>query len=73
MLNSKLVPERSLWTQSAFVQTFLVAHEIGHYVLHPREGLDRDDTAKNFIIWNDSSEEAEANLFAQPDLEPRNH
>src|SRR6266446_8924311 len=34
------------------------------YVLHPREGLDRSDTATNFTIWQDEGEEAEANLFA---------
>jgi IrrE N-terminal-like domain len=49
---------------------FTIAHEIGHYVLHPREGLDRDDTAKNFRVWNDPGEEAEANLFAAELLMP---
>jgi hypothetical protein len=43
---------------------FTIGHEIGHYVLHPREGLDRSDTVANFTIWNDAGEEAEANLFA---------
>ncbi|MBI5818286.1 MAG: ImmA/IrrE family metallo-endopeptidase [Verrucomicrobia bacterium] len=49
---------------------FTIAHEIGHYILHPREGLDRDDTAKNFTVWNDPGEEAEANLFAAELLMP---
>lgn len=49
---------------------FTIAHEIGHYVLHPREGLDRDDIAKNFRVWNDPGEEAEANLFAAELLMP---
>jgi hypothetical protein len=43
---------------------FTIAHEIGHFVLHPRESLDRTDTAANFTVWNDASEEAEANIFA---------
>jgi Zn-dependent peptidase ImmA (M78 family) len=43
---------------------FTIAHEIGHYVLHSGEGLQRDDRAGNFTGWNDASEEAEANLFA---------
>lgn len=49
---------------------FTIAHEIGHHVLHSRDGLDRDDTAKNFRIWNDLGEEAEANLFAAELLMP---
>lgn len=49
---------------------FTIAHEIGHYVLHPRVGLDREDTAKNFRIWNDPGEEAEANQFGAELLMP---
>ena len=49
---------------------FTIAHEIGHYILHPREGLDRSDTAANFTVWKDASEEAEANLFAAELLMP---
>ena len=49
---------------------FTIAHEIGHYVLHPREGLDREDTAANFTLWNDPGEETEANLFAAELLMP---
>ena len=49
---------------------FTIAHEIGHYLLHPRQGLHREDTIKNFTLWNDASEEAEANLFAAELLMP---
>jgi len=49
---------------------FTIAHEIGHYVLHSREGLDRDDTAANFMVWNDPGEESEANTFAAELLMP---
>ena len=49
---------------------FTIAHEIGHCVLHPREGMDRDDTAMNFTLWNDPGEEAEANQFAAELLMP---
>lgn len=49
---------------------FTIAHEIGHYVLHPREGLNRDDTAANFTLWNDPGEETEANVFAAELLMP---
>ena len=49
---------------------FTIAHEIGHYILHPREGLDREDTAANFMLWNDPGEETEANVFAAELLMP---
>ena len=49
---------------------FTIAHEIGHYLLHPQEVLDRDDTIENFSIWNDAGEESEANLFAAELLMP---
>ena len=49
---------------------FTIAHEIGHYILHPREGLDREDTAANFTLWNDLGEETEANVFAAELLMP---
>ena len=49
---------------------FTIAHEIGHYLLHPREGLHHEDTAKNFTLWNDASEETEANVFAAELLMP---
>lgn len=51
-------------------RSFTIAHEIGHYVLHPRTGLERDDTAKNFSLWNDAGEESEANKFAAELLMP---
>lgn len=50
---------------------FTIAHEIGHYILHPRHRLDHSDTSKNFVIWNDASEEAEANCFAAELLMPQ--
>lgn len=49
---------------------FTIAHEIGHYILHPREGLDREDISTNFTLWNDRSEETEANVFAAELLMP---
>ena len=49
---------------------FTITHEIGHYILHPREGLDREDTAANFTLWNDPGEETEANVFAAELLMP---
>ncbi len=49
---------------------FTIAHEIGHYLLHPREGLHREDTSKNFILWNNAGEETEANVFAAELLMP---
>jgi Zn-dependent peptidase ImmA (M78 family) len=49
---------------------FTIAHEIGHYLLHPRHRLDHSDLSKNFTIWNDASEEAEANHFAAELLMP---
>ena len=49
---------------------FTIAHEIGHFTLHPREGLDREDTAANFTLWNDPGEETEANVFAAELLMP---
>ncbi len=49
---------------------FTIAHEIGHYVLHPHESHDRQHGRKDFAIWHDTSEEAEANIFAAELLMP---
>jgi hypothetical protein len=49
---------------------FTIAHEIGHYVLHPRDNLEKTDTREHFTIWNEAGEEAEANLFAAELLMP---
>lgn len=49
---------------------FTIAHELGHYVLHRRNFLDTTDTRAHFTIWNDASEEAEANIFAAELLMP---
>lgn len=49
---------------------FTIAHEIGHYVLHPKVVHDRTNTAKDFTIWHDAAEEAEANVFAAELLLP---
>ena len=49
---------------------FTIAHEIGHFILHSREGLEKNDTAANFTIWNDPDEETEANFFAAELLMP---
>jgi Zn-dependent peptidase ImmA (M78 family) len=50
---------------------FTVAHEIGHCCLHGSGFLDRSDSGKTFAIWNDASEEAEANTFAGELLLPK--
>ncbi|MCX6864632.1 MAG: ImmA/IrrE family metallo-endopeptidase [Verrucomicrobia bacterium] len=49
---------------------FTIAHEIGHYILHPKKRLNHSDSVTNFRIWNEPSEEAEANLFAAELLMP---
>ena len=49
---------------------FTIGHEIGHYVLHPHESHDRQHARKDFAIWHDASEEAEANIFAAELLMP---
>ncbi len=49
---------------------FTIAHEIGHFLLHPREGLEKSDTSASFTVWKDASEEAEANIFAAELLMP---
>jgi Zn-dependent peptidase ImmA (M78 family) len=50
---------------------FTVAHEIGHCRLHAGGFIDRTDSGKTFGIWNDASEEAEANTFAGELLLPK--
>jgi len=49
---------------------FTIAHEIGHFVLHPLDSHDREHTRSTFTIWHDASEEAEANIFAAELLMP---
>ncbi|MCG3147784.1 MAG: hypothetical protein PCFJNLEI_01225 [Verrucomicrobiae bacterium] len=49
---------------------FTIAHELGHFVLHPRQGLERSDTTGNFTIWKNATEESEANIFAAELLMP---
>ncbi|MFT4176774.1 MAG: ImmA/IrrE family metallo-endopeptidase [Luteolibacter sp.] len=49
---------------------FTIAHEIGHYQLHPKLRLSHNDESSNFRIWNDMNEEAEANMFAAELLMP---
>ena len=51
-------------------QRFTIAHEIGHFVLHPLVRHDRQHSVRDFSIWHDASEEAEANLFAAELLMP---
>jgi hypothetical protein len=46
-------------------------HEIGHCRLHAGGFIDRVDSGKTFGIWNDASEEAEANNFAGELLLPK--
>lgn len=50
---------------------FTVAHEIGHCRLHAGGFIERSDSGKTFGIWNDASEEAEANTFAGELLLPK--
>lgn len=61
-VRSGLAPERLRFT---------VGHEIGHYRLHAGGFIDRTDSGKTFGIWNDASEEAEANTFAAELLLPK--
>lgn len=49
---------------------FTVAHEIGHFVLHQHGAIDKIATRRDMTIWNDASEEAEANYFAAELLMP---
>jgi Zn-dependent peptidase ImmA (M78 family) len=49
---------------------FTIAHEIGHYVLHPLIPHNRQHTKADLTIWHDASEEAEANIFAAELLMP---
>ena len=49
---------------------FTVAHEIGHFVLHPLVPHNKQHTVRDFTIWQDASEEAEANVFAAELLMP---
>jgi hypothetical protein len=51
---------------------FTVAHELGHYVLHKGNAHGRFDTGHQLAIWNEASEEAEANVFAAELLMPDN-
>jgi Zn-dependent peptidase ImmA (M78 family) len=49
---------------------FTIAHEIAHFVLHPLAEHDREHSRRDFTIWYDASEEAEANIFAAELLMP---
>lgn len=49
---------------------FTIAHELGHFVLHPRNIMDKTVQTKHFTVWNNASEEAEANCFAAELLMP---
>jgi hypothetical protein len=49
---------------------FTIAHELGHYVLHRGRFLDATETRAHFTVWNDASEESEANFFAAELLMP---
>lgn len=50
---------------------FTVAHELGHYFLHPRNIHDKDISKADLTVWNDATEEAEANVFAAEFLMPK--
>lgn len=49
---------------------FTVAHEIGHFVLHQKTVIDRAVLRKDFTVWTQATEEAEANHFAAELLMP---
>lgn len=51
-------------------ERFTIAHEIGHFVLHPTPQLHRDDGPPQFAMWHNDGEEAEANIFAAELLMP---
>jgi len=51
-------------------QRFTIAHEIGHFVLHPSPQIDKDDGPSEFTMWHNEGEEAEANSFAAELLMP---
>jgi IrrE N-terminal-like domain len=51
-------------------QRFTIAHEIGHFVLHPSPRIDKDDGPSEFTMWHNEGEEAEANSFAAELLMP---
>ena len=51
-------------------QRFTIAHEIGHFVLHPSPQIDKDDGPSQFTMWHNSGEETEANIFAAELLMP---
>lgn len=72
---------RILWGESGAVirvkaelspgrRRFTLGHEIGHYVLHKANAQGRFDTGHQLAIWNDASEETEANVFAAELLMP---
>ncbi len=56
------------------VRLFTAAHEIGHAVLHPNEGLHRDIPVKEYGIYKTQRDikEKEADYFAACLLMPRN-
>lgn len=49
---------------------FTIAHEIGHFLLHNHGAIDKIATRRDMTVWNDASEEAEANCFAAELLMP---
>lgn len=49
---------------------FTIAHEIGHFILHPLDMQDRQHAPRDFSIFHDAGEEAEANIFAAELLMP---
>lgn len=51
---------------------FTVAHEFGHYLLHPRNVVDKIVSMSDLTIWNDATEESEANIFSAEFLMPKN-
>lgn len=55
---------------SAGRKRFTIGHEIGHFLLHPLEEHDRQHSRRDFAIFHDAGEEAEANIFAAELLMP---
>ena len=50
---------------------FTISHELGHFCLHMGNFIDRAILKRDLGIWNNASEEAEANFFAAELLMPQ--
>jgi hypothetical protein len=50
---------------------FTIGHEIGHFVLHQKPAIDQTTSTGDLTIWNNASEEADANYFSAELLMPQ--